>query len=85
MATAASIALASFVLLLYGFSDDRTVAGIYRQAQVLNSSVALVGLSHELRSVLAATGFLGFFVVADTVADGVEALAKTESKRSSLT
>lgn len=34
MATAASIALASFVLLLYGFSDDRTVAGIYRQAQM---------------------------------------------------
>ena len=33
MATAASIALASFMLLLYGFSDDRTVAGIYRQAQ----------------------------------------------------
>ncbi|MEN3333095.1 MAG: hypothetical protein V7641_2460 [Blastocatellia bacterium] len=33
MATAASIALASFILLLYGFSDDRTVAGIYRQAQ----------------------------------------------------
>lgn len=33
MATAASIALASFIFLLYGFSDDRTVAGIYRQAQ----------------------------------------------------
>src|SRR5690349_11055375 len=34
LATAASIALASFLFLLYGFSDDRTVAGIYRQAQV---------------------------------------------------
>lgn len=33
LATAASIALASFMLLLYGFSDDRTVTGIYRQAQ----------------------------------------------------
>jgi Putative zinc-finger len=33
MATAASIALASFILLLYGFSDDRSIAGIYRQAQ----------------------------------------------------
>lgn len=63
----------------------RTMLLIYRHAQVVNSSVALVGLSHELRSVLAATGFLGFFVVADTVADGVEALAKTELKRSSLT
>ena len=34
LATAASIAVASFLFLLYGFSDDRTVAGIYRQAQV---------------------------------------------------
>src|SRR5205085_3454187 len=33
LATAASIALASFLFLLYGFSDDRTVTGIYRQAQ----------------------------------------------------
>lgn len=33
MATAASIALASFILLLYSFSDDRSIAGIYRQAQ----------------------------------------------------
>ena len=33
LATAASIALASFMLLLYGFSDDRSIAGIYRQAQ----------------------------------------------------
>jgi anti-sigma factor RsiW len=33
LATAATIAAASFMLLLYGFSDDRTVTGIYRQAQ----------------------------------------------------
>jgi anti-sigma factor RsiW len=33
MATAAGIAVASFMLLLFGFSDDRTVTGIYRQAQ----------------------------------------------------
>ena len=33
LATAATIAVTSFMLLLYGFSDDRTVTGIYRQAQ----------------------------------------------------
>ena len=33
-ATATSLALATFALLLFGFSDDRTVAGIYRQAHV---------------------------------------------------
>jgi predicted anti-sigma-YlaC factor YlaD len=32
-ATAGSIAAAIFALLLYGFSDDRSVAGIYRRAQ----------------------------------------------------
>ena len=33
LATAASIAFATFMLLLFGFSEDRTVAGIYRHAQ----------------------------------------------------
>lgn len=34
LATAASLAFATFAFLLLGFSDDRTVAGIYRQAHV---------------------------------------------------
>lgn len=33
-ATAASLAFATFALLLFGFSDDGTVGGIYRQAHV---------------------------------------------------
>jgi predicted anti-sigma-YlaC factor YlaD len=33
-ATAGSLAFATFALLLFGFSDDRTVAGIYRQAHL---------------------------------------------------
>jgi hypothetical protein len=33
-ATAASLVFATFAFLLFGFSDDRTVAGIYRQAHV---------------------------------------------------
>ena len=56
----------------------RTMLLIYRQAQIMNSSVALVGLSSELRDVLTATGFLAFFVVADTLADAVELLNKSE-------
>jgi len=56
----------------------RTMLLIYRQAQIMNSSVALVGLSSELRDVLTATGFLSFFVVADELADAVELLKKSE-------
>lgn len=52
----------------------RTALLVYRQAQGLNSTVALVGLSADLRNVLAATGYLDFFVVADTVADAIAAL-----------
>jgi anti-sigma B factor antagonist len=52
----------------------RTMLLIYRQAQIMNSSVALVGLSKELRDVLTATGFIGFFVVADTLTEAVESL-----------
>jgi len=55
----------------------RTMLLIYRQAQIMNSSVALVGLSSELRDVLTATGFLGFFVVADSLAEAVELLNTT--------
>ncbi len=52
----------------------RTALLLYRQAQCLDSSVALVGLSPSLRNVLAATGYLDFFVVAETVADAIAAL-----------
>jgi anti-sigma factor RsiW len=33
-ATTSSLAIAMFALLLFGFSDDQTVSGIFRQAQV---------------------------------------------------
>jgi anti-sigma factor RsiW len=33
-ATASALAFATFAILLFGFSDDRTLAGIYRQAHV---------------------------------------------------
>ncbi len=42
-ATAASLAFATFALLLFGFSDDGTVAGIYRQAHVKVSELYTQG------------------------------------------
>lgn len=42
-ATAASLAFATFALLLFGFSDDGTVKGIYRQAHVKISELYTQG------------------------------------------
>jgi len=42
-ATAASLTLATFGLLLFGFSDDGTVSGIYRQAHVKVSELYTQG------------------------------------------
>jgi hypothetical protein len=38
-ATTSGLAFAMFLLLLFGFSDDRTVSGIFRQAQVRISNL----------------------------------------------
>lgn len=53
----------------------RTMLLIYRQAQALGRTVAVVGLTPEVHNVLEATGFLDFFVVAETVDDGVAAVS----------
>jgi anti-sigma B factor antagonist len=58
----------------------RTLLLVYRQCQRLGSSVAIVGLSLELRNVLAATGFAGYFRVAESVGDGIEVLAGNGSQ-----
>lgn len=42
-ATAASLAFATFAILLFGFSDDGTVKGIYRQAHVKVSELYTQG------------------------------------------
>jgi predicted anti-sigma-YlaC factor YlaD len=42
-ATAGSLAFATFALLLFGFSDDGTVSGIYRQAHVKASELYTQG------------------------------------------
>jgi anti-sigma B factor antagonist len=49
----------------------RMLVLIYRQARAAGHTVAVVGLTPEVSNVLDATGFLDFFIVAETVADGV--------------
>jgi len=53
----------------------RTMLLIYRQAQALGRTVAVVGLTPEVHNVLDATGFLDFFIVAETVDGGVAAVS----------
>jgi anti-sigma B factor antagonist len=47
---------------------------VYRQAQCLGTRVAVVGLSNELRMVMQASGFLGFFLVAGSPEDALRSL-----------
>ncbi|MBB5779564.1 STAS domain-containing protein [Nonomuraea jabiensis] len=46
----------------------------YRQARHGTVRLALTGLSPEVRAIMEATGFLGFFTVVESVEQGVEAL-----------
>jgi anti-sigma B factor antagonist len=47
----------------------------YRRAQATGAGLALARLPADVRDVMTATGFLEFFAVAETVDEGVEALA----------
>lgn len=53
----------------------RVLVVICRQAERNGARLTLAGLPAEVRAVMAATGFLEFFTVADTVTTGVRALA----------
>jgi len=59
----------------------RTMLQVYRQAQALDATVALVGLSEQLRNVLTATGFLSFFTVGDSVEEGLARLSEPVGSR----
>ncbi|MEV4571809.1 STAS domain-containing protein [Nonomuraea jabiensis] len=52
----------------------RVLLLIYRQARHGTVRLALTGLSPEVRAIMEATGFLGFFTVVESVEQGVEAL-----------
>jgi anti-sigma B factor antagonist len=53
----------------------RVLLLMYRQATAKDGKVVLVGLSDEIRDVMSMTGFLNFFVVADSLAEGLAALS----------
>lgn len=47
---------------------------LYRQATAKGCKIALVGLTDEIKDTMAATGFIEYFVVANSLAEGLEAL-----------
>ncbi|MGW3995026.1 STAS domain-containing protein [Amycolatopsis sp. NPDC004772] len=52
----------------------RVLLLVYRQAQANGARLALACAPPDVREVMAATGFLGFFTVTDTLAEGLAAL-----------
>ncbi|KAB8192890.1 anti-sigma factor antagonist [Nonomuraea phyllanthi] len=52
----------------------RVLLLVYRQAQRGEVRLALTGLAPDVRAIMEATGFLGFFTVVESVEEGVEAL-----------
>ncbi|HTW68110.1 MAG TPA: anti-sigma factor antagonist [Bryobacteraceae bacterium] len=52
----------------------RVLLTTHRQATSSNARLVLTGLSEDLRDMMSATGFLGFFVTVDTLDGALESL-----------
>lgn len=52
----------------------RAMLLVYREAKAKNAKLVLVGVNKDIRNSMSATGFLAFFVVCDSVADGIQAV-----------
>ena len=52
----------------------RVLLMIYRQVKAKSGSVVLVGTSEEIQDIMANTGFLTFFITADTLQEGLTTL-----------
>ena len=52
----------------------RMLLSLYRQVSSNNGSIALVGLSEEIKDSMSVTGFLRFFTLYDTVDAGLAAM-----------
>ena len=52
----------------------RLILSMYRQVSAQNGTIALAGLSEDLKDTMSMTGFLSFFTVYDTSESGVRAL-----------
>jgi anti-sigma B factor antagonist len=53
----------------------RAMLLVYREAKTRGAKLALAGVNKDIRNSMAATGFLAFFVVCDSVDDAIEAVA----------
>ncbi len=53
----------------------RTLLLLYRQTTAKNGKIVLVGLTDEIRDTMSMTGFLKFFVVSDSLEEGLKSLA----------
>jgi anti-sigma B factor antagonist len=53
----------------------RLLLSTYRQVSTLGGTVALAGLSEELKDTMSMTGFLSFFTIHDNADAGVTALS----------
>jgi anti-sigma B factor antagonist len=51
---------------------------VYREFAAKNGKLVLVGVSDDIQSVMSHTGFLNFFTLANTQAEAVAALGKTQ-------
>ena len=52
----------------------RVLLMIYRQIKSRNGKVVLLGASEEIQDIMANTGFLAFFILVDTLDEGIAAL-----------
>jgi len=52
----------------------RVLLMIYRQVKAKNGKVVLVGTSEEIQDIMANTGFLTFFSLAETMQEGIDIL-----------
>jgi anti-sigma B factor antagonist len=52
----------------------RLLLSTYRQVSTLHGTVALAGLSEDLKDTMSMTGFLSFFTVHDTTESGLQAM-----------
>lgn len=52
----------------------RSMLLIYQQAKAKDSRVVLTGVNNDIRKSMSATGFLAYFVVAETVQDAISRL-----------
>lgn len=56
-------------------SGLRMLLSLYRQVSSSNGSIALAGLSEEIKDTMSVTGFLRFFTTYETVDAGLAAMA----------